>query len=124
MINWNQQAKQFLRLHGWHQDKDNPFNPKAWFHPAFPLGQELIEKHEEGKRKEDIEHGYETAEEFVTSFYGKAWEAYKLLIQSLHVLKSKPKEKPDPEDDLQKYACEHGSLEFCSECESDREGLL
>ena len=33
----------WVRLHGWKQYKDNPFNPKAWFHKDYWAGEERLE---------------------------------------------------------------------------------
>ena len=33
----------FVKRHGWYQNKDNPFNPKAWFNDAYPVGEEFID---------------------------------------------------------------------------------
>lgn len=35
--------KEYVKSHGWYQDKDNPFNPDAWFNDNLPIGEENID---------------------------------------------------------------------------------
>jgi len=71
VLNWKRQAFEFLCLHGWSQDRDNPFNPEIWCHPLFPLG-ELIDD----------------SVKFCEEFYGEAWKAYESYIKGLVVFSS------------------------------------
>ena len=71
-IDWEKQAEEFLKLHGWFQDIDYVINPEAWFHPAFPLGEELS--------------GKDSMLKFCEEFYGKAWESYKSYIEGMSSL--------------------------------------
>ncbi len=74
-IDWHNQALEFLRLHGWYQDKENSINPNAWFHKAFPLG-------------EDFTASGNSPLEFVKNFYGEAWIAYEACIKGTIIASS------------------------------------
>jgi hypothetical protein len=65
-IDWKRQAEEFLRLHGWTQDKDNPFDPDAWGHPCFPLLEDFS--------------GQDAIVKFCEDFYGSAWDTYKSFV--------------------------------------------
>jgi hypothetical protein len=62
-IDWKAHAFEYLRKHGWYQDKNYIINPEAWFHPCFPLGEEIID-----------------SVKFCEEFYSKSWKCYKALI--------------------------------------------
>lgn len=83
IIDWNEQAKDFLLDHGWYREKG------VWFHPCFPLGQELPEK----ARKEDNQRGYYTPIQFVSMFYGRAWSSYHDYVQSIDIFNDKKGEE-------------------------------
>lgn len=81
-IQWDKMAEQFLRLHGWSQDPENPFNPLAWGHPAFPIMEDVSE---DGPLK------------FVEEFYGLAWTTHRAYIEGAVILSFAETEGEDDE---------------------------
>ena len=81
-IKWDKMALQFLRLHGWKHDKDNPYvGELTFFHPCFPLG-------------EDFTHPDNEPLKFVEEFYGEAWKTHRGYVETCVMLS----ESKDPDD--------------------------
>ncbi len=71
-VDWQYQALEFLKGHGWNQELDSWF-----FHPMFPLGQELalvgVEPPEES--------GVYTPKRFCEKFYAETWKWWIAVIE-------------------------------------------
>lgn len=76
-IDWNTQAKIFLKQHNWSIENN------IGFHPSFPLGEDFSTKN--------------SIEKFCKSFYSEAWKNYKAYIKGMVLIKQDEKEKSDKE---------------------------
>lgn len=73
-IDWEECAKEFLRLHNWKEEDDG-----LWSHPAFVLMEMPVES--EGSYLQYVEFSY-----------GEAWKWYKAQVKTVLILSKEFKE--------------------------------